>query len=231
MTAKITIIEHKINFLLTVNLFLLIDENVVIVDTGVENSYKLVVKKLEELNIEKNRVSLILITHSHPDHCLGAVNMKKYFNVPLAVSKAESPYLEKGDFSPVVPQNILGAIVYRLLKKLHEKHDKKIIPDIVFEKELDLTEFGVSGKAIVTPGHSVGGCSVIFPDGNCIAGDLLIEDLFTKKPRPNLFATDFELLKKSLQSLLKQSKKNIYTSHGKSWRSDYVEAQMDKLLF
>ena len=229
MTTKIITIQHKINLLVTVNIFLLIGKKVIIVDTGIRNSYKLVLKKLKELDIDTKNVSLILVTHSHPDHCLGITNMKNCFNAPVAVSDTEAPYLKKGSFSPVIPLNLLGRIVFSYLKKLHEEHDEYINPDIIFEKELDLKNYGVDGKVLLTPGHSVGGCSIILEDGNCIVGDLIIEDVLTKRPRINLFATDIEMLKKSLQSILEFNIKSIYTSHGNCWDIEKFKSGIKRL--
>ncbi|MCP4745627.1 MAG: MBL fold metallo-hydrolase [Desulfobacteraceae bacterium] len=230
MKTKIITVEHKINFLVTVNIFILADKKVVIVDTGVRDSYKLVLKKLEEHNIDKEQVSLILVTHAHPDHCLGIANMKKIFKAPIAVSRLEAPFLTCGEFSPVVPLNYLGKIVFGLLKSLHKKHEDYIYPDIVFDDELDLERFGIKGKALLTPGHSIGGSSVVLEDGNCIIGDLIIEDVLTKNPRINLFAVDKKKLKRSLKRIINNEVEKVYTSHGKAWNRKKYQRKIEKLI-
>jgi glyoxylase-like metal-dependent hydrolase (beta-lactamase superfamily II) len=230
MPTKVITIQQKVNFLVNVNIFLLVEEQVVIVDTGVRDSYKLILQKLEELQIDKQSASLILVTHSHPDHCLGIKNLKKHFDVPVATTELEAPYLKKGEFSPVVPLNPLGWLVYGFLRQLHAKHDDYIEPDIEFDKELNLKPFGISGKAVLTPGHSIGGCSVILDDGKCILGDLVIEDVLIKKPRINLFASDLSSLKKSLQTIITPEITNIYTSHGKCWATEKIKKRMDRLI-
>ena len=64
-------------------------------------------------------------------------------------------------------------------------------PDIITESELDLSKFGVEGKAINTPGHTAGSLVVILPGGKIIAGDTIMRGIIRFwQPNYPLFADD-----------------------------------------
>lgn len=204
------------------NVFLIIGQKTIIVDTGLSGHTQNILTLLEENCIKKEDVSLILITHAHPDHCLNAKHLKETIGAPIAISVEEAHHLEEGTFAPVVPRNFFGAMIYNTLRSIHQPHDKTISPEVCFNKELDLNRFGVEGKAILTPGHTLGSSSILLGNGLCIAGDMLLPFPITKRPQLSLFVEDMDLLQKSIATIINTNAKFIYFSHGNGWEIDLI---------
>ena len=80
---------------------------------------------------------------------------------------------------------------------------------------MDLTRYGVEGQIIHTPGHSPGSISILHPDGECIAGDVLAGSLWrTDHPLYPYLAEDVPLLHHSIETLLRSAVQRLYFGHG-----------------
>lgn len=205
------------------NVFILVGKKVIIVDAGLNGSTKTILKALDKHGISQSDVSLILLTHVHPDHCLNLKDLKQTLNVPVAVSAAEAEYLSKGEFSPVVPLNLQGKMLLMTLHSIHAKKGSPVTPEVTFTKELDLNEFGVDAMAFLTPGHTLGTTSIDLKDKRCITGDLIIESPILKKPITPPFAVNKEMLASSVRKILNGKFKHLYTSHGSIWEVDEIK--------
>lgn len=86
-------------------------------------------------------------------------------------------------------------------------------PDIIIDDSFDLSEYGIKGKVISTPGHTLGSVSVILENGDAIVGDLLIGSFSSKKPSLPFWADDLEELKRSIGKLIKYAPKKVYIAH------------------
>ena len=150
------------------NVFILKGRKTILVDSGLRGSTDKILKELKKNGIDKSDVSLILLTHVHPDHCLNTRHLKEALGVPVAVNSREAGYLAAGEFSPVVPINLTGKILLWSLKSIHEKHTDVVKADITFDEELSLDEYGIEGKAIVIPGHSLGSTVIFLDDRSCL---------------------------------------------------------------
>jgi glyoxylase-like metal-dependent hydrolase (beta-lactamase superfamily II) len=88
-------------------------------------------------------------------------------------------------------------------------------PEIILNEALDLEAFGLAGKIISTPGHTLGSTSLILDDGRAFTGDLLVhERLLRGKPVKPPFMMDFVKHKESMQKLCEERVKTIYPGHG-----------------
>jgi glyoxylase-like metal-dependent hydrolase (beta-lactamase superfamily II) len=89
--------------------------------------------------------------------------------------------------------------------------------DIVLgDEELSLAKYGIPGKIIHTPGHSMGSVSVLLETGDAFVGDLAMNG-FPLRLSPGLpiFADDLRKVKESLKLLLDMGARTIYPAHGK----------------
>jgi glyoxylase-like metal-dependent hydrolase (beta-lactamase superfamily II) len=99
-------------------------------------------------------------------------------------------------------------------------------PDITFKKKYDLTEFGVPGEIIHTPGHTAGSSSLII--GNrAFVGDSLFNMM--RKIYPP-FANNESLLLKSWEKLLDLDVDWYYPAHGKRLSREVVEKEYNRRL-
>ena len=91
------------------------------------------------------------------------------------------------------------------------------------DEEFSLAPFGISGKVLYTPGHTLGSVSVLLDSGNAFVGDLAMNGIpFHFRPGLPIFAEDLELVKRSWRLLLDQGAKVIYPGHGKPFRADII---------
>jgi hydroxyacylglutathione hydrolase len=208
------------------NVFILVGEKVVIVDAGLQGSTEKILQEMERNQINRADVSLIVLTHAHPDHCLNIKHLSETLHVPVAINEKEACYLENGEFAPVIPLNISGKLLLHSLRSIHEKHSDRIKPAVQFQDQLLLTPYGVAAKVVPTPGHTYGASSVALDDGRWIVGDLFIESPVLHKPELPPFAEDLALLKMSLRHILEGNATEIYSSHGRAWGQDELKAAL-----
>jgi glyoxylase-like metal-dependent hydrolase (beta-lactamase superfamily II) len=77
----------------------------------------------------------------------------------------------------------------------------------------DLSEYGISGKIIHTPGHSQGSISIILDNGETLVGDM-VRDEGDGEIGPGMFYEDKETLIASLEEVALFESRRIYLSHG-----------------
>ena len=204
------------------NVFLLKGEKTIIIDTGLRGSTPKILYEMKQRGIQQSDISLLLLTHVHPDHSLNACDLTKTLRVPLAVNALEAEYLEKGIFSPVVPTGRKGKMLYASLESIHKKHNDVLKADITFQRRLNLREYGIDGYAEVIGGHSHGATVVYFDKQNCIIGDLIMRSLLRTPSFPP-FAVDKQKMEQGVYRVLSSGIRTIYTSHGKSWDVDKLK--------
>jgi len=198
-----------------VNAFVLQGSRMIIVDTGYPGSEKAIVGELSKSGIETKDVSLILITHGHADHFGSAAALKRLTGAPVAIHKLDAEFARRGIDPPVHPASGVGRLLMPFLALKGPAKAPLVEPDMLLESEMSLKNFGVDGKVVPTPGHTVGSISVFLSGGEVIVGDLTMMGILGKK-RPDypLFADDIEQLKESLRLVLQGSPTRIFSGHG-----------------
>jgi glyoxylase-like metal-dependent hydrolase (beta-lactamase superfamily II) len=152
--------------------FLLIGERVVIVDSGMEGGAERILDALRRAGRSPADVSLILITHSHPDHCSDAAPLKRRIGAPIAMNFAELKYVDGSERCPTTATGLGG----RLFLKTPVPHSKFecFKPDLNIDREFDLKPYGVEATVLPTGGHTIGHLAVYVPStGELLAIDLL----------------------------------------------------------
>ena len=96
--------------------------------------------------------------------------------------------------------------------------------DVVLgDGELFLGDYGIPGKIIYTPGHSMGSVSVLLETGDAFVGDLAM-NAFPLRLSPGLpiFAEDVQKVKESWRRLLDEGAKTVYPAHGKPFAAEVI---------
>ena len=92
------------------------------------------------------------------------------------------------------------------------------------DRDFTLEPFGIHGKVIYTPGHSLGSMSLLLDTGDAFVGDLVMNGLPMRIGAGlPAFAEDTDMLKKSLRLLLASGARWIYPAHGKPFPADKLE--------
>lgn len=131
----------------------------ILVDTDWAGTLQACYKKIKELDITK--IDYLLITHYHPDHMGIAQKIIDNMNAKLLVIDIQKDYLHCSD-------------------KIFEKDKKSKFTPIntepliisCEESRKFLSDLGIDGEIIYTPGHSDDSISLILDDGIAIVGDL-----------------------------------------------------------
>jgi hydroxyacylglutathione hydrolase len=201
------------------------DKGTIMIDGGAPGKIKAFMKGIGKLSIGPEQIKLIVITHGHWDHIASVKDIKEKTGAKIAIHEKEKEWLEKG-LKPMPPGvNLWGRFLckaFTLCLPLIEIPVAHV--DIVIGNEgLPLSEYGISGSIIHTPGHSSGSVSVLLDTGDAFVGDMAMNE-FPLSLRPGLpiFAEDFDRLKESWRTLLDQGVKTVYPSHGKPFPASII---------
>ena len=193
------------------NVFIIKDKKIVLFDTGVKSERKIIEKKFKEEHLSFSDVSLIVISHSHYHNAANAEYFKNKTNAPILIHHTESSNLNLGE--PVLNRidNLDGFFASFARRN---KSFASVKPDLEFIDEFDLLPFGVRGKVIHTPGHTVGSSSVFLENNNVICGEVIIKKLYSLYPSFPYFVDDYDELFESYMKIMKSYPTVIFSSHG-----------------
>lgn len=196
-------------------------EGCVLVDSGNPGKEELILERLGEHGVAPGDVRLILITHGHVDHFGSAAALRERAGAPLAVHALDADAVRQGVHQPdsLKPTGKLMAFLRQIpaLQKMAVPEAAPACePDIVFEDEWRLDEYGIAGRVILTPGHTPGSISLLLESGAAVVGDLVMGKLMglIHKPGPPLVAWDLDENWASLRRLLSLAPRILYVGHG-----------------
>ena len=158
----------------------------VMIDTGYENSYVSVIKKLRNLLIQPEEIRYLFLTHAHDDHA-GFLEewMTKHPNTQVIAHEKAIDGLCRGQNSFDGGCSTLIAFLFCQLMvllgngdhrypELSEAHLSKIIT--LNEDNQAQAENALNGKVLFTPGHTEDSISLLV-DGNLFCGDAAMNGL------------------------------------------------------
>jgi glyoxylase-like metal-dependent hydrolase (beta-lactamase superfamily II) len=197
-----------------------------LVDTGRVSSYNQLQKNISTLNIKPESIGLLILTHTHYDHCQNACTIKEQTNCKIVVSEKESVYTERG-FTPLPNGTfVLTGMISNLGKWIGQWRFgyKPFAADLMIAKEFDLEPFNI--KVIPTPGHSPGSISVIVDGEIAIVGDALF-GVFRKSVFPP-FAEDVNEMIDSWGRLLETGCNIFLPGHGHEIKRELLQTEYEK---
>ena len=183
----------------------------ILVDAGLPGNAQKIINKIEEIGFKKSDVSLIILTHAHFDHTGSLKQLKDITKAKVVIHKNDADYLAEGKSAAAIPSSGFVRFMMRLIKNGPSRKLEGVEPDILIEDEMDLSDFGVKGKVISTPGHTNGSVSVFLDSGKCLSGDTVGSSF--GKPTYGMFFSDINKLKESIAKIKNSDVKEIYLSH------------------
>jgi glyoxylase-like metal-dependent hydrolase (beta-lactamase superfamily II) len=189
------------------------NDNFMLIDTGRNSSWEKLSKNLDEI-LDKNKLSYLILTHTHFDHAENAAKIKKKYKSKIIVHKKESAYLENGRSPLPKGTNILTKILIKSIgKNMETQYNYENTQfDILVDEKFDLNEFGFNAYILHTPGHSSGSISIIIDDELGIVGDAMF-GVFKWSIFPP-FADNVQLMTESWEKLLKTNCSTYLPGHG-----------------
>jgi hydroxyacylglutathione hydrolase len=193
-------------------------EGTVVVDSGTPNQANGFMKALDRLPMRPEETQLMVITHGHWDHIGSAKELKEITGAKIALHQREKDRLENS--LKLLPPGVTrwGRIIMGLTAmQLHLVDIPATDVDLVLgDEQLSLAEYGIPGRVIHTPGHTMGSVSVLLETGDALVGDLAMNG-FPLRLGPGLptAAEDMQRVKESWNLLLEQGAETVYPGHGK----------------
>ncbi|MBN1323263.1 MAG: MBL fold metallo-hydrolase [Methanotrichaceae archaeon] len=158
-----------------VYIYLIYDEEICLIDSGVAFSEGLIRDYLKDTGRRPGEISLLILTHAHPDHIGAAAAIKEMSDCSVAAHSADQRWIENTD------QQLMD----RPVPGFEDLVSGKVRVDRIL-KDGDVIDLGDDSRLCVlhTPGHSPGSISlwmpsekVLFPaDAIPVAGEMPIYD-------------------------------------------------------
>lgn len=178
------------------NCALLVDDRLVLVDTGMDPDASDVLSYLDRINYRPTDISSIVITHTHPDHVGGLATLKERSGAEVAAHRLEAEYISRAKTypGPPGPQRHRAAPVDVLLED-GDRYQELLV--------------------IHTPGHTPGNIALL--DGSrslLIAGDTVMTEDGTPGPMPDAYNIDPEGHRHSIKKVASYEFEALIVGHG-----------------
>ncbi|MFI6574583.1 MBL fold metallo-hydrolase [Nocardiopsis sp. NPDC050513] len=185
----------------------------VLVDTGFAGHEDRVLRRLVRAGIDPGSVSLIVLTHCHPDHAGGAAALRRRLGAPVAVHAAEAAWAEAGTSELYEPQGAFGRILTWTLNTRFPAFS----PDVVLSDGDGLDAHGVPVDVLHTPGHTPGSIALHHREsGDALVGDLLAGSMTRRdRPGPPFLAQDTDSIRDSVRRVLASGATRFLFGHGR----------------
>ena len=210
------------------NVYLVIvDKNFFLIDSGTSGNEKKIVKAITSRGLELKNLQFIFLTHTHYDHAGCATFLKNLTGTKIIVHASETEKLASGYSGVPNGTNPLFKVISFFGKKIKKPFHvfEPVEPDITFNDTFELSELGIQGQIIHTPGHTSGSSSLVIENMAFVGDTVFNIRSFIYPP----FANDEDALLKSWRKLLDQDVEIYYTAHGKPLSKDKLLKEYKKI--
>jgi len=216
-------------------------ERYLLADTGYEYEWGDFRRKLTDAGVHLEEIGWVLLTHHHDDHS-GLLNRIVAANpsVRVILSARGKELLASGKHFHTPGAGYVNRRI-GLLLSLKGQFDRKwthAFPpylaradDLLVHCDTSLRDLGVplAGRVLQTPGHSPDHLSVLFEDGDCLAGDAAANLLQWAGAKYCVISVDdLAQYYASWQKLIFLGTKHIFPSHGKPFSVDGLKRNLGK---
>jgi glyoxylase-like metal-dependent hydrolase (beta-lactamase superfamily II) len=204
--------------------YIIQQDGIVMMGDGISKKMNHFTRELDKLSLRPTEIQLIILSHGHHDHVGAAKELKELTGAKIVMHRNDKDMLEKG--LKVMPPGVTswGRILSRLFRITYvpfaqqPKTDVEIMLD---DEGMSLTDYGIQGRILHTPGHTPGSISILLETGEAFVGCMAMNMVpLTRKPSLPIFAEDLPKLKQSWKSLLENDVRIIYPAHGKPFSAD-----------
>ena len=181
--------------------------------------------------MQPSDVKLIVVTHGHIDH-IGSLNdIKAFTGAQVAVHQNDKQCIEQGEWIDThKPKGvgrwyrIVATVCLPFLRLLYPNAPPVEVDRVISDEGLSLTEYGIAGQIVYTPGHTIGSLSVVLDSGEAFVGDLAMNRLpLRRSPGLPTLADDIEIVKTSWRRLINLGVHTVYPGHGKPFPIEVIQ--------
>jgi len=193
-----------------VNVYLLLGDRIILIDTGWPGSAKRVLSYLSSLGYEPSHFSDIVLTHCHVDHCGSAADVKERTGATVAAHENDVGCISGVTPYPM-PRGILGAAL-RIVKPFLRLQPVEV--DLPLNDGMEVPNSG-GLKVIYTPGHTIGSICLYHSRLKVLfSGDTIIcEGGEVREPMESTSMNPSEV-RRSVEMLSKLDFESILPGHG-----------------
>ncbi len=206
--------------------FLPTTQGAVLIDAGNADKVMQLNSVLLAHEYELTDIRLIILTHTHHDHVGSLAALKKRCGAAVMVHAAEADFLRRGRTPLPNGTTPITRFAVQAGRLAHYGSYEAVEPDIVISEETDLRPYGLDGRLLPTPGHTVGSVSLILHDV-ALVGDTLFGFRNGNVFPP--FLWDLAELKKSWAALLQSGCRLFYPGHGRPIERARLEKAFQEL--
>lgn len=184
--------------------YVIIDKEVILIDTGRPGQGKGILKELKAMNIEPEDIKHILITHHDIDHVGSLAFLEKETGASIWASKEDIPYICGNQTRPGIKR--LFSVIMRT------KKPERIIP---YPENHGIGDIEV----IPTPGHTPGHVCLLHKDV-LFVGDLVRTSNGQIGPMKSFMNWDTDLAMESIKKVADLPFKWVCPAHGEPVERD-----------
>lgn len=178
--------------------YLILGEEIILVDTGRPGQGKGILKELESMNIKLDDIKHILITHHDIDHIGNLALLEEKTNASIWASRDDIPYICGEKNRPGIKRFFSFIMRAKKPEKINEYNENQKIGGI---------------EVILTPGHTPGHVCLLYKNV-LFAGDLLRTSKGQLGPMASFMNWDTLMSKKSIKKVADYHFEWICQAHG-----------------
>ena len=208
--------------------YLIIGEQIVLIDSGMPKQLQKFKKVLSEHKIDPARIKLIVLTHSHFDHCGSASEIRDFTKGKIAIHESERDCVEHDKVQIPEGVNFKGKITKPLIFSIKIPF-RKFTPDILLNnKPYLLNDYGIDGQIIHTPGHTIGSVSMILNSGEAFVGCMAHNGFpFRSSPGLPIYAQDINAIIENWKILIDKGIAYVYPGHGRAFPIEVMKNRLN----
>lgn len=193
------------------NVFLLVDSDLTLVDTGFRGRAKGIAAGIKRLGYSPSDVARIIVTHHHADHAGSLAALKRLTHAEVIAHPADAPYLEGSQPQPGPARpRWLG----RALAPAHRLWATTPAAVDTLVNDGDVLPMLGGTKILHMPGHTPGSlCLFLEQEGLVIVGDVLVHRFGLRLPT-RFFTVDIAQEIQSVKRLAEVDFEVIAFGHG-----------------
>ncbi len=200
----------------------------ILIDTGKKNAKDKLLNRLNIIGVDISKISLLILTHTHYDHCQSAYLIKQLSKCEIIVSVSAKYFIPTG-YTKIPKGTIFPTKQFAKMGLMIGKHGfgyRAFVADRYIEEDTILNFQNCSVKIINTPGHSVDSITVIIDDEIAIVGDTLFGKFKNSVFPP--FADNVSEMIESWGKLLQTDCKIFLPGHGNGINRNLLQKEYDK---